>query len=171
MRAPYVSVNVHAQDGGRRAGAAEIVEAIRKEAQAGRLPAGARLPPVRVLEQQLGISKNTVQAAYDELCARGLLEARPREGVFVAAPPAEAAAPPRVAMPAPGKWRAPPPMGKWPRPGVLNLSSVFIDPELLPRERLADCFRSILQQPLRPFYDPQGYPPLREAIAKRLCAR
>ena len=65
--------------------AADIVGAYAREIRGGRIPAGCRLPPVGVLERQLGLSKNTAQAAYDELAARGLLDARPREGVFVAA--------------------------------------------------------------------------------------
>ena len=150
MRAPYVSVNIRGEGDGRRAGASDIVETIRGELDAGRLPVGARLPPVRVLEHQLGISKNTVQAAYDELCARGLLVARPREGVFVAAVPAHLAAlgegnggsNDRMALPAAGAWKECPQMGGWPRPGMLALSSVFIDPTLLPREKLSDCFRA-----------------------------
>jgi DNA-binding transcriptional regulator YhcF (GntR family) len=52
------------------------------------------LPPVRALEKQLGLSKNTAQAAYDELVARGLVEAREREGMFVLQPS-------RVTPPAP----------------------------------------------------------------------
>jgi GntR family transcriptional regulator/MocR family aminotransferase len=69
MRAPYVSFRV--EPTGRRANAADIVTSVGREIASGALPAGSRLPPVRVLEQQLGISKNTVQAAYDELMARG----------------------------------------------------------------------------------------------------
>src|SRR3979490_629234 len=53
------------------------------EMGSGALPAGSRLPPVRALENQLGLLKNTAQAAYDELVARGLVETREREGVFV----------------------------------------------------------------------------------------
>src|SRR5690349_15954165 len=82
-RPPYVSFTVLAR--GRRPGAADIVDAVLGELARGALPAGSRLPPVRVLEQQLGISKNTVQVAYDELMARGVVETREREGVFVMA--------------------------------------------------------------------------------------
>ncbi|MCB9734986.1 MAG: GntR family transcriptional regulator [Deltaproteobacteria bacterium] len=169
--APFVGLNVRPADG-RRAVALDIVRAVADAVAAGRLPAGCRLPPVRALEHQLGISKNTVQAAYDELAARGLLLARERDGVFVAAPTAEhaPAAPafhPRRPELAPiGLDTTPVP------PGVLSLSTVFIDPALLPIERLQDCFRSVLAQPgLRPFYDPRGHRPLREAIARRLVAR
>src|ERR1700722_6464977 len=92
-RAPYVRFSVRAPDPGRRSSAQDIVTTVAEDIGAGRLPPGARLPPVRVLEQQLGLSKITVQVAYDELVARGMLEAREREGVFVAAP--APATPPR----------------------------------------------------------------------------
>src|SRR3954471_22464741 len=82
-RAPYVGL--HVATGERKATAADIVASVQREIAAGSLPAGSRLPPVRALERQLGLSKNTAQAAYDELVARGLVEAREREGVFVLA--------------------------------------------------------------------------------------
>ena len=136
-----------------------------------RLPAGARLPPVRALERQLGLSKNTAQAAYDELVARGLVEARSREGVFVLAaerlaPPLPIGAPPLPLLITPPPLRVEPP-----RRGMTSLSTVFVDPELLPTERLAECARAVLRDKMPAFYDPQGYPPLREAIARRLSAR
>src|SRR5450432_1438067 len=80
-RAPYVGL--HVVQSGRRASAADIVASVQREISSGALPAGSRLPPVRALEKQLGLSKNTAQAAYDEFVARGLVEAREREGVFV----------------------------------------------------------------------------------------
>jgi len=62
--------------------AEDVVRTVLAEVRAGHLPAGGRLLPVRALEHQLGLSKNTVQAAYDELVARGALETREREGEF-----------------------------------------------------------------------------------------
>ncbi|HZJ62597.1 MAG TPA: GntR family transcriptional regulator, partial [Kofleriaceae bacterium] len=64
-RAPYVGI--HVASGERRATAADIVASVQREIAGGALPAGSRLPPVRALEKQLGLSKNTAQAAYDEL--------------------------------------------------------------------------------------------------------
>ncbi|MEN9844278.1 MAG: hypothetical protein RLZZ612_2107 [Pseudomonadota bacterium] len=47
------------------------------------LPAGARLPSVRECARQQGVNPSTVVAAYDQLLAWGLVEARPRQGFFV----------------------------------------------------------------------------------------
>jgi 2-aminoadipate transaminase len=157
---------------GRRVGAADIVATLADDIRSGRLPAGSRLPPVRVVEQQLGLSKNTVKAAYDELAARCLVEARQREGSFVARAPRQAGVT-TVASPPLPELRDLPPLGLHdPRSTALNLSSVFVDPTLLPRKRIADCIRSVLRQPgLAALYDQQGYGPLRELIAARLRRR
>ncbi|MCP8881930.1 PLP-dependent aminotransferase family protein [Devosia sp. XJ19-1] len=48
-----------------------------------RLNAGQKLPPSRVLAQQLGIARNTVTAVYDDLAVKGYLVARERTGFFV----------------------------------------------------------------------------------------
>jgi len=49
----------------------------------GRLPLGAPLPSSRELAKVLGLSRNTVTAAYAQLVDDGFLDARPRSGVFV----------------------------------------------------------------------------------------
>jgi 2-aminoadipate transaminase len=168
-RPPYVGF--HVASGERRATAADIVASVQREIAGGGLPAGSRLPPVRALEKQLGLSKNTAQAAYDELVARGLVEAREREGVFVLATTRVAAPPPIASPPIP--MFVPPALSRpdFPARGVTALSTVFIDPELLPTERIAECARSVLREKMPAQYEAQGYPPLREAIARRLVAR
>ncbi len=168
-RSPYIGLHVAAS--GRRATAADIVASVQREIASGSLPAGSRLPPVRALERQLGLSKNTAQAAYDELVARGLVEAREREGVFVLAPTRQPSPPPVIA--APQAQLIAPPLQRpdlAPR-GTTALSTVFIDPELLPTDRIAECARSVLRERMPSHYDAQGYRPLRESIAKRLQAR
>jgi 2-aminoadipate transaminase len=168
-RAPYVGL--HVTPGDRRATAADIVASVQREIASGALPAGSRLPPVRALEKQLGLSKNTAQAAYDELVARGLVEAREREGVFVLAASRLDAPAPVVEAPLPVV--VPPPLQRsdLPQRGMTPLSTVFIDPDLLPTERLSECARSVLRERMPSQYEAQGYRPLREAIAKRLSAR
>ena len=50
----------------------------------GRLAPGAALPSSRDLALALGLSRNTVTAAFEQLAEEGLLQARPRRGMFVA---------------------------------------------------------------------------------------
>lgn len=48
------------------------------------LPAGSCLPSTRLLARLLGVSRNTVLAAYDELAADGLIRGRRGAGMVVA---------------------------------------------------------------------------------------
>ncbi|GII99802.1 hypothetical protein Slu03_21800 [Sediminihabitans luteus] len=50
----------------------------------GRFPPQRRLPSSRELAQALGVSRNTINAAYLELVALGLLVSRPRSGLYPA---------------------------------------------------------------------------------------
>ena len=59
---------------------ARIVETI----DSGVLPSGLKLPSSRKLARQLGIARNTVSLAYQELVASGHLNSRERSGVYVA---------------------------------------------------------------------------------------
>jgi DNA-binding transcriptional MocR family regulator len=71
------------------------------------LAPGARLPSVRQCAQQQGVSPSTVVAAYDQLLAQGLVEARKNRGFFVreaAAPQGEPSAP--EGAPTPAAWSA-----------------------------------------------------------------
>ncbi|OLF75245.1 hypothetical protein AWH62_05320 [Maricaulis sp. W15] len=56
-----------------------VIEAIYAEIFA----AGARLPSSRRLSQELGVSRNTVFLAYQQLIAEGHLETRERSGLYV----------------------------------------------------------------------------------------
>lgn len=51
----------------------------------GALRGGQRVPSSRVLADDLGVSRNTVTGAYDQLVEEGFLEARVRSGLFVSA--------------------------------------------------------------------------------------
>ena len=59
---------------------------LRELITAGRLPRGTKLPATRELATTLGLSRNTVAQAYDDLVADGLLAAHVGQGTFVAAP-------------------------------------------------------------------------------------
>jgi DNA-binding transcriptional regulator YhcF (GntR family) len=58
----------------------QISRAIRSGA-----PAGSRLPSSRVMARLLGVSRNTVTTAYDELVAAGLISGRRGAGMVVLA--------------------------------------------------------------------------------------
>ncbi|MER6285178.1 PLP-dependent aminotransferase family protein [Streptomyces sviceus] len=77
---------------GRRAG---LERALRDAVRGGRLAPGARLPATRRLAEELGVSRGTVKAAYDQLIAEGYLTARQGSGTVVAPLPAADAGPSR----------------------------------------------------------------------------
>jgi len=49
----------------------------------GRIPRGARVPPSRMLSDELSISRNTVVLAYEKLATEGYLQRRIGSGTFV----------------------------------------------------------------------------------------
>jgi len=61
-----------------------LVGVLRAAVIDGRLPAGSRLPPTRVLAADLGVSRGLVVEAYRRLTDEGLLTARTRGGTTVA---------------------------------------------------------------------------------------
>lgn len=62
----------------------ELYELIKCQILEGALSGGSRLPPSRVLGQELGVSRNTVLYAYDQLLAEGYVTATVGRGTFVA---------------------------------------------------------------------------------------
>jgi len=63
----------------------QIYEAIRRAILSGEFSVRMRLPASRVLAQQLGVSRITVVNAYEQLFAEGYLEGKIGDGTFVAA--------------------------------------------------------------------------------------
>src|SRR5882724_3617490 len=63
-----------------------IAAAVSRLVTAGRLPAGARLPTVRDVARELGVSPTTVSEAWQSLARAGAIQTRGRSGTFVAAP-------------------------------------------------------------------------------------
>ncbi|HXA30395.1 MAG TPA: aminotransferase class I/II-fold pyridoxal phosphate-dependent enzyme [Candidatus Angelobacter sp.] len=96
--------------------AGEIAASIEDAIRAGDLQAGGRLPTVRALAAELGVSPVTVAAAYRRLTGRGLLSAAGRRGTTVCPGPL---LPSRLDVP-----RLP--------EGVRNLADGNPDPALLP---------------------------------------
>lgn len=57
---------------------------IKKEIEEGRLLPGIKMPSVRQLSTHLKVSRNTVEAAYQQLQSEGYLESVPKSGIWVA---------------------------------------------------------------------------------------
>ena len=63
--------------------ALQIARQLQNAIARGRVPRGATLPSSRALARALGVSRNTVLTAYDELMARGLISGRRGAGMRV----------------------------------------------------------------------------------------
>ena len=63
----------------------QLVGQLRDAIRRGRIARGTKLPSSRRLSEQLGVSRNTVVRAYEELSSEGYVEARPASCVAVAA--------------------------------------------------------------------------------------
>ena len=68
----------------------QLYDSLRVQILDGRLQADTRLPATRTLADDLGVSRNTVIAAYDALLAEGYLESRIGSGAWVATLPQDA---------------------------------------------------------------------------------
>ena len=163
----------------------QLYRQLRQAVLEGRLRAGVRLPATRFLARELGLSRNTVLTAYDQLASEGFLELRHRSGVFVAEDlpiaepvavdtPADAGAAHRQARPGhhrfatgdsiQGSRRGPPDAKRWPGCFASALPDVSSFPFDLWARLLARHWRRPSAQ-LPVGGDAGGHPDLRAAIA------
>jgi GntR family transcriptional regulator/MocR family aminotransferase len=127
----------------------------------GRLAAGLRLPSSRALADQLGMRRNAVVVAYEQLLSDGLAEARVGDGTYIAPQVPRGPATPGP-VPAP-----PPPAGRHP----FAVGCTTADPILLRQLGRALRDRVVRADPADLGYgDPRGHPALRQAIAAHLAA-
>lgn len=132
------------------AGAREIAASVEAGVAAGRLAPGERLPSVRALAADLGVSASTVAAAVADLRRRGVVVSRPRSGLRVADRPPLTAPP--VAVPTPA--------------GVRDLATGNPDPAYLPDLRAA--FSAVAALPPRLYGESAMVAPLRAAAEAAL---
>lgn len=129
-------MDIHVTLSGRADLASQIYLQLREAVLDGRLSGGDRLPPTRVLAEQLAVSRGTVTTAYDRLAAEGFLESRAGSGSFVSrcAPRAgtdSRRATPGVVRPVP-PWRARWSPPRHPGPAAFDLSVGVPDGSLFP---------------------------------------
>jgi DNA-binding transcriptional MocR family regulator len=159
---------------GRKVTRAETVVAQIKARIASRaLAPGARLPSVRVMAEQMTVSKSTVVEAYDRLLAEGAVTARRGSGFFVAGP----ARPLSLAAIGPQLDREVDPL--WVSrqslqsgPDILKPGSGWLPDSWMPDEAIQRALRQLARAPLevRTRYDvPLGFAPLRQQVALRMA--
>ncbi len=161
----------------------QLAAYLRELVAAGRLGAGQKLPATRELAVALGLSRNTVNLAYEALAGERLVRAHVGQGTFVT-PPDRPRAPPareagaRLAWEAlfaarPGGLRRPVPELA-PEAPAFDFRAGRVDLASLPTAELKRAFARALSGALPELanrLDPQGWPPLRFEIARSLVAR
>ncbi|GHO70077.1 GntR family transcriptional regulator [Ktedonobacter sp. SOSP1-52] len=101
----------------------QLVQQLRQSITNGLLPAGVQLPSTRAFAADLGLSRNVVIAAYDELFAEGYLEGRHGSGTYVRQ---DLPLHTRLSRP------SPPPCPRWVRPPTLpEISAPSPDPHAI----------------------------------------
>jgi DNA-binding transcriptional MocR family regulator len=131
--------------------AAELVQSIESGISTGRLARGQRLPSVRRLAVEVGLSPVTVAAGLAELRRRGVVLSEPRRGTRIGDRPPI------------GSTRAPLPVPD----GARDLSNGNPDPALLPD--LAGALRRI-ELPVRLYGEPAAVPELIALAREQLQA-
>ncbi len=147
------------------------------------MSAGARLPSVRECAHKHGVSASTVVAAYDQLLAQGLVEARKQRGFFVRDTRAgvalaarqrdNAQASPRALLPPPlsatalvrGMFQPP---GSLPMPGLGSLPVDWLDLPLLSTALKRVTAGALLGSLSLQYGEPAGDMRLRRALSVQL---
>jgi 2-aminoadipate transaminase len=152
----------------------QIVNQVRAQIQDGTLRGGSRLPPVRQLAAECGLTRLTVHSAYAELQAEGLVESHVGRGTFVTAgaptvPPAD-----RPTPPAP--WVSQGVLAnllRWGEHGdLLSFAQAFPAAETYPTEELGRALQAALMADGTLSYGHiQGEPELRAELASLLLQR
>jgi len=153
-----------------------IVRAVTEDIRRGRLLAGTRLPGTRTLARSLGVNRNTVVAAFDELVAEGWLTASRASATRVSDTIPEPSGLGAVSPDKPAPLSAARGLGERALVDAgpaINLSAGYPDLSLLPAEQLARAYRRAIKfgpASTLSYSDPRGVPALREAIAEFLSA-
>lgn len=155
----------------------------------GLLSAGTRIPSVRELALNLGVSIKTVRSAYDELAAEHIIETKHGSGTFIAERPdivvgenlrtREEMSDSLEDLP-PMRWEPyffqseffGMPRSKRHGGDLLRFTQSSPDPALFPFERIKQIATNMLWYPKEFFFDygnPQGYQPLVEYLEKEMA--
>ena len=134
-----------------------LINKIKQQIHSGEIAAGEKMPSLRHLADDLGVSRTTAEAAYNQLVAEGYLLAEPKRGYFAAGiaarPMAEVDLPSTPTNTTPLRY---------------DFGNNYIDSSLFPAAVWKRCLGHAPQNaPLLAGYgDPQGEPYLRQTLAR-----
>lgn len=158
----------------------QIIHALIRDIETGRLASGTYLPSSRELAQALGVNRKTVVLAYEDLIAQGWLSTEGTRGTMVSRSlPTGTSSPPGVQEPERRfeqiHYRfAEPPVRPLALPGGrgIKLDEGAPDGRLFPADQLARAYRSAISRASRAnrlqYRDPRGAEALREQVAEML---
>ena len=63
---------------------AQLYEYLKREIAEGRIETGERLPSLRTMSEEAGMSVTTVKTAYEQLMVEGYLTSKPQSGYYAA---------------------------------------------------------------------------------------
>lgn len=153
-----------------------LAHALESQIREGLYRRGEKLPSIREMSRQRGVSISTVQQAYHMLEDRRLIAARRKSGYYVdapAMPPTASSSPPELGLPQTVDVHAHASslFQRCEHGDVLNLATAYPDSALLPTKQLsriaAKIARERMDEAMAAHFSP-GYPPLRRQIAKWL---
>lgn len=154
----------------------QIAAQLQAEIETGLRAPGERLPTIRALAAELGLHRDTVALAYEQLGLSGLVEARAGAGTFVRslrAQPTSAGPALELAL-SPSVERLIALENTRPRyasgEDVVALHRLIPDPRLYPVAEYAACLEAAIREEgpgLLSYGPPEGDPRLRRAIAER----
>lgn len=163
----------------------QLAAYLRQRIELGELEPGTKLPSIRHMARSQGINRITVETAYAELEADGLVTSRRGSGTFVL-PPFPGHDGPQADTP--GRWPAwqhaaaerfeaiwpghPAPLHSGATPaGVISLADGNSDPLLFPFEAFSRTLREVMRRDgtaALEYEEAAGYRPLRRTIARIL---
>jgi DNA-binding transcriptional MocR family regulator len=154
----------------------QVADKVARLIQQGTLQAGDRIPSVRQLRSQLGVSISTILEAYRLLESEGLVEARPQSGYYVRSP--QRALPPEPAISAPESIANPVGVGSFVseilatsrNPDIVPLGAVSPSPDILPTIKLNQILAKVARHAgtSSNMYD---LPPGNEFVRRRIARR
>ena len=154
----------------------QVMQAIRRRIAARTLSPGAKLPSIRALAGDMGVSKSTVVEAYDRLAAESVIRSRRGSGFFVAGhlPPLSLAEiGPKLDRDIDPLWvsRQVLEAGE----GVMMPGCGWLPDSWLASDELRRALRALARSTELPrlvrYETPQGLAPLRQLLSRRLAER